>query len=147
MAQVHRGTMSPAPLSALARRGHYAFRRYIVRRRIIGCVTAKFPAELDRVVLYIPQLLLGFDVLSISFVWIRALLEVDPVWKARVSVQVKVDDVVVISLEETCTNLCDEVRDTNFVFFGKIATDKTGLAVSSSGERCTPCSIEPRAEA
>ena len=36
-------------------------------------------------------------------------LEVDPVWKD--GVKVKVDGVVVISLEETGTNLRDEVRD------------------------------------
>ena len=34
-----------------------------------------------------------------------------------------------------------------FVFFGKIATYTTGLAVSTSGERCTPCSTESRGAA
>ena len=36
------------------------------------------------------------------------------------------------------------VMNLKFVFFGKIATDTAGFAVSSSGERCTPCSTESR---
>ena len=48
---------------------------------------------------------------SIRFVRILPTLEVDPVRKDGVGVEVKVDGVVAaISLEETCTNLCDEVR-------------------------------------
>ena len=47
---------------------------------------------------------------GIHFVWILPPLDVDPVWKDGVDAKVKVDGVVVISLEETCTNLGDEVR-------------------------------------
>ena len=79
----------------------------------VGCVTAKFSAELDRVALYALQLLLDLDVTSILFVWILLPLEVDSVRKDGVGVEVKVDGVVDISLEddkETGTNLRDEVR-------------------------------------
>ena len=58
---------------------------------------------------YALQLLLDLDVASIGFVWILPPLEVDPVWKNGVGVEVKVDGVVVISLEENGTNLRDEV--------------------------------------
>ena len=47
---------------------------------------------------------------SIRFVWILPPLEVDPCRKDGVGVKVKVDGGVVISLEETYTNLRDEVR-------------------------------------
>ena len=47
---------------------------------------------------------------SILFVWILPPLEVDSVRKDGVGVEVKVDGVVVIGLEETCTNLRSEVR-------------------------------------
>ena len=47
---------------------------------------------------------------SILFVWILPLFEVDPVWKGGVGLEVKVDGVVIISLDETGTNLRSEVR-------------------------------------
>ena len=116
----------------------------------VCCVTAKFSAELDRVALYVPQLLLDLDVhivQSIRFVRILPLLEVDPVRKDGVGVEVKVDGVVVFSLEETGTNLRDEVRVLQDDSYCHTPTDTTCLAVSSSGERCTPCSIESRRRA
>ena len=76
---------------------------------------------------------------SIRFVWILPPLEVDPVRKDGVGVQVKVDGRVFVM---TCTNLRDEV-----VRFGMIVTYTTDLAVSSSGEICTPCSTESRGAA
>ena len=76
-----------------------------LRTSFFGCVTAKFLSELDRVALYAHQLLLDLDVASISFVWIISLHEVDPVRKDGVCVEVKVDGVVVISLDETGKNL------------------------------------------
>ena len=108
MAQVHRGTMSQAPLSAPSRGGHYASRRYIVRL-LCHC---KFSAELDRVALYlqVPQLLLDLGVPSIRSVWILPPLEVDPIRKDGVGVEVKVDGVVVISFEEKGANLREQVR-------------------------------------
>ena len=100
MAQVHRGTMSPAPLSAPSRGGHYASGWYIVLR-LCYTVTAKSSAELDRsAALCAFHLLLDLVVGNIRFVWILPPLEVDPVQKDGVG-DVKVDSVVVISLEET----------------------------------------------
>ena len=63
----------------------------------VGCVTAKFSAELDRVALYVPRLLHDFDVPSIRFVWVLPQLdsEVDQVWKGGVVGKVKVDGIVV----------------------------------------------------
>ena len=78
----------------------------------VGCVIAKFSAETNRVARYGSQLLLDLDVPSILFVWILSPLEVDPVRKDDVGVtprEVSVDGVIVISLEETGTNLRDEV--------------------------------------
>ena len=46
---------------------------------------------------------------SIRFVWILPQIKVDPVRKDGVNVEVKVDGLVVVSLEEICTNLSDEV--------------------------------------
>ena len=63
MAQEHRGTMSSAPLLALARGGHYTSLQYIARQP--GYVTAKFSSDLDRdnhrVALYALQLVLDLD--------------------------------------------------------------------------------------
>ena len=81
-----------------------------------GCVTAaKSSAALDRAAaLCTFQLLPGLDlvVANILFVWILPPLEVDPVRKdgVGVEVKVKVDGVVVIGLEETGTSLRIEVR-------------------------------------
>ena len=47
---------------------------------------------------------------STRFVWILPLLEVDPVRKDDVCVEVKVDGVVVIGLEDASTSLRIEVR-------------------------------------
>ena len=49
-------------------------------------------------------------VANICFVWILPPLEVDPVRKDGVGVEVKIDGVVVIGLEETGTSLRIEVR-------------------------------------
>ena len=76
----------------------------------VGCVSAIFSAELDRVALYILQLLLDLDVSIIRFVWNLPPFEVDPVRQDGLGVEVMVDGVVVTSLEETSTNLRDEVR-------------------------------------
>ena len=53
--------------------------------------------------------------------------------------KINVDGVIVISLEET-----SPIFVVNFVFFWRIATDMTGLAVYSSGKRCrcAHCSTE-----
>ena len=106
----------------------------------VGGVTAKFSAELDRVALYALQ---RASALSGSF---RVPpLEIDPVLNSYdgVGVEVTDDGVVVISLEETGTNLRHEIRVLRRIF-GRIATDTTVLAVSSSGcgERCIPCSTQ-----
>ena len=108
--------MSPAPpaLSAPARGGHYAPESlwYIVLQlshcKVFRCTqSSSFCAF---------QLLLDLVVASIPFVWILPPLEVDPVQKDGVSVEGKVDVIVVIGLEvqtrveETCTNLRSEVR-------------------------------------
>ena len=107
LAQVHRGTKSPAPLSAPARGGHY----FLGTTSFFVCVTARFPAALDRVTIYALRLFLDLDVSSIRFIWILPLLaEVDPVRKDGVGIKVKVNGVVVISLEETSKNLCSEFR-------------------------------------
>ena len=79
---------------------------------------------------------------SIRFVRILPALEVRSVRKDGVGVEVKVDSIVVISLEKTSTNLRDEVR-----VLREVATDMKGLAVSSSSERCTPFSTESRGAA
>ena len=80
----------------------------------VGCFTAKFSAEFDRVAaLHALQLLLDRHVLIILFVWILPPLEVDPVRKDGVGIKVKVDGVVavvVVAFDETSTNLRDEVR-------------------------------------
>ena len=47
---------------------------------------------------------------SIRFVWIHPPLEIDPVRKDGVGVEVKVDILGGIRLEETGTNLRDKVR-------------------------------------
>ena len=93
--------MSPAPLSAPARGGHYPSRWYIVQDSSFGFVTAKSSAELDGAALSALQLLLDIVVANIHFVWILPLLEVDPVRKDGVGVEVKVDGLVVNCLEET----------------------------------------------
>ena len=60
---------------------------------------------------------------SIRFVWTLSPLEIDPVQKDGVDVEVKVDGVVVLSLDEIGANLRDK-----FVCSGNMATDTTGLA-------------------
>ena len=109
MAQAHIGTMSPAPLSAPARGGHQPS-THLGGTSFVACVTAKFSAELDRVALHALRLLLDLFVASIRFVWILPPLEVDPLWKDGVGVEVRFDGVVVLGLEETVTNLRGEIR-------------------------------------
>ena len=74
---------------------------------------------------------------GIRFVSILPPLEVDPVWKDGIGVEVKVDGVVVITDSSVSTRQV-RILVMTFVFFGKIATDSrsdtTGLAVSCSGE-------------
>ena len=77
----------------------------------VGCVTAKFSTELDRVALHYLQLV--FDLVMAShFVsgWNLPLLKVDRVLNDGVGDEVKVDGVVVINLKETGSNLLDEIR-------------------------------------
>ena len=106
----------------------------------VVCDTAKFSAELDRVALCALQLLLDLDVASICFVWILSPLEVDPVRKDGVSIMITVDGGFATRFEVTGTTLLQ-------IFVMKFATDTTGLAASSSCERCTPCSTESRGAA
>ena len=65
------------------------------------------------------------SICSGGFVWILPPREVDPVSEDGVGIEVKVDGVIVLSLEA-------RIFVTKFVVLGKIAADKTGLAVSSS---------------
>ena len=132
MAQVLRGTMSPAP-GRCRLRPEEAITLLCGTSRVV-CVPAKSSAQLDRVALCALQLLLDLDDSSIRIVWILPPLEVDPVRKDRVGIKDKVDGVVVFRFEVTGTILRDEVlvrRKDNYRY------DRLSY---SSGERCTPCS-------
>ena len=87
--------MSSAPLSAPDLRSKDII-TLLCCISFVCCVTAKFPAELDRIALCALQLLLDLDVSSISFVWILPPLEVDPVRKNGVCIKDNVYGVVVI---------------------------------------------------
>ena len=105
-----------------------------------GFVTAKTSAELDRAAaLCTFQPLLDLVVANIRFVWILPPLEVDPVRKDGVGVEVRL-----MALSSSVSRRPVRVFVLKFVCARKIATDTTGITVSVSKAICAPCSTESR---